>query len=64
LEVFGGKYDGDGLDGFIERAGVLIDALTHGRARDFDGLTKFQQDGVRRACCLMVDYFAGVDGAH
>ena len=45
---------------FVAKAADLVDFLTHGRiaAAGFENLTKFQQDNVRRAACLMVDHFA------
>ncbi|MDR2167533.1 MAG: hypothetical protein LBE35_06770 [Clostridiales bacterium] len=60
----GGTYDGAGLKALILRAEGLADALTYGRIRaaGFENLTKFQKAAVKRACCLMVDYFTNVDG--
>lgn len=62
---FGGKYDEDDLSRLIERAGILVDVLTHGRvrARGLEGLTKFQAGSVRQAMCFMVEHFVNTDGA-
>jgi hypothetical protein len=63
-KTYGGLYEGEGLKGLILRAEGLVDALTHGRvaARGLEGLTEFQRAAVKRACCLMVDYFVNADG--
>ena len=63
---FVGEFAGEAkvLAALIARAEDLVDTLTHGRilAVGIEGLTKFQRAAVRRACCLMVDYFDNVDG--
>jgi len=64
--VYKGGFKGERgeLLSFLGRACDVVDALTHGRARArWEGLTEFQQETVKRAVCLMVDHFAGLDGA-
>jgi len=59
-----GKYQGEDLGQFLCRAHCLVDMLTHGRiqAVGFGNLTKYQQGAVRKSVCLMVDYFANLEG--
>ena len=66
-EYYTKKHGGKAVEGLAElilRAEELVDSLTHGRiaAQGFEGLTAYQQAAVKRACCLMVDYFVGADG--
>ena len=62
---FGGKFEGEGLAQLIVRAEELVDVLTHGRVRalGIDGISQFQRDGVKRACCLIVEHFVNADSA-
>ncbi|MCL2752589.1 MAG: hypothetical protein FWE44_00390 [Defluviitaleaceae bacterium] len=59
-----GRYGGNDVGQLLHRAHCLVDFLTHNQipARGFKNLTKYQQSAVRKSICLMVDFFANVDG--
>ena len=59
-EEFGGAGEQAVIEPMLERASDAIDALTFSRisAVGWDGLTEFQQEKVRRACCLQADFMA------
>lgn len=58
VEYHGKAIGGDDLDKALQTASTHIDSLTYNRivGRGFSNLTPFQQETIRKVCCMQADF--------
>ena len=59
-EKFKGSLDEDTATKLLEESSDQVDRLTYGRIRkkEFDNLTKYQQELIKKAVCCQVDFIS------